>query len=56
MNATIGIYNSHDLAVDAVIKLKNSGFPVSELSIIGLMETEVMDKDQHVIPKYTLKL
>lgn len=55
MNATIGIYDNHDLAVEAVQKLKDSGFPVSELSIIGLAETEVIDDRMHIMPKSPIK-
>ena len=55
MNATIGTYDNHDLAVEAVIKLKDSGFPVSELSIMGLAETEVIDDKLHIIPKNPIK-
>ena len=55
MNATIGIYDNHDLAVEAIIKLKDSGFPVSHLSIIGLAETEVIDDKMHIMPKSPVK-
>lgn len=55
MNATIGIYDNHDLAVAAVVKLKEAGFPVSELSIIGLAETEVVDDKMHIMPKSPVK-
>ncbi len=55
MNATIGQYNNHDLAVDAVARLKNAGYPVSQLSILGLAEEEVMDEDMHVLPKSPIK-
>jgi len=56
MNATIGIYDSHDLAVEAVQKLKDSGYPVSQLSIIGLAETEAVDKEAHITAKSPLKV
>src|SRR4051812_48921534 len=55
MNATIGVYDNHDLAVEAVEKLKNSGYPVSQLSIMGLMVTEVVDDKMHVMPKSNVK-
>ena len=55
MNATIGIYDNHDLAVAAVEQLKNSGYPVSQLSIMGLAETEVIDDKMHIMPKSPLK-
>lgn len=55
MNATIGIYDNHDLAVEAVKTLKEDGYPVSQLSIMGLMETEVIDEQMHVMPKSSIK-
>ncbi len=55
MNATIGIYDNHDLAVDAVEQLKNNGYHVSHLSIMGLAETEVIDDKMHIMPKSPIK-
>ncbi len=55
MNATIGVYDNHDLAVEAIQKLKDSGYPVNQLSIMGLMETEVVDDKMHVMPKSSIK-
>jgi hypothetical protein len=55
MNATIGIYDNHDLAVQAVGKLKDSGYPVSQLSIVGIAEAEAIDEEMHVTPKNPLK-
>lgn len=49
MNSTIGIYENHSKAFDAVRKLKDSGFPVKQISIIGKTETEIMDNDMHVV-------
>jgi hypothetical protein len=48
MNTTIGTYNSHDLALDAILKLKESGHPVSKLTVMGLMTTEQVDEEMHV--------
>ena len=48
MNAVIGIYDNHELAVEAVIELKDQGYPAEHLSIMGLTETEVVDKGNHV--------
>jgi uncharacterized membrane protein len=56
MNATIGIYDTHDLAVEAVIKLKEAGYPVSHLSIMGRAETEVVDEKMHIMTKSPLKV
>lgn len=55
MNATIGVYDNHDLAVEAVAKLKDSGYPVSHLSIMGLAETEEIDDKMHIMPKSPIK-
>lgn len=51
MNAAIGIYDNHDKTVNAIIHLKETGFPVDQLSIIGLTETEVVDEENHIVPK-----
>jgi hypothetical protein len=55
MNTTIGVYATHDKAVEAIIKLKEAGFPVSQLSLMGLMETEKVDEHKHVAPDNPLK-
>ena len=55
MNAVIGIYDNHELAVEAVIELKDQGYPPEHLSIMGLTETEVVDKGNHVMPENTIK-
>ena len=51
MNAAIGIYEDHDAAVDAVARLHEQGYPVSQLSIMGLTETEGIDNEMHIMPK-----
>lgn len=35
MNTTIGVYASHEKAIEAVEKLKNAGYPVQQISLIG---------------------
>ncbi len=55
MKSTIGVYDSHDKAVEAVIELKEAGFPVKQLSIIGKAQTEVVDDKLHVMPKDPIK-
>lgn len=35
LNATVGLYDSHDLAADAVRALSKGGFPMNKVSIIG---------------------
>ncbi|OJW85199.1 MAG: hypothetical protein BGO69_06155 [Bacteroidetes bacterium 46-16] len=56
MKSTIGVYDSHDKAVQAVVELKEAGFPVKQLSIIGKAETEVIDENMHVTPKDPIKV
>lgn len=51
MNAAIGIYDNHELAVEAVEELKEAGYPVEQLSIMGLTETEDVDKKMHITPE-----
>jgi hypothetical protein len=43
MKATVGIYESHEQALSAVHELKNSGFPVNKVSIMGQADL----KDPH---------
>jgi len=56
MNSTIGVYDNHDLAVEAVQKLKDQNFPMKQLSIIGKAETEVVDNEMHITPKNPIKM
>ena len=51
MRSTIGVYDTHDKAVEAVQQLKEAGYPVKQLSIMGKAETEVVDEEMHVMPK-----
>jgi hypothetical protein len=56
MNATIGIYDDHDMAVAAVQKLKDANFPISQLSIMGLTHNEDVDKKMHITEHNPLKV
>ena len=56
MNAAIGVYDSHDKAVAAVQELKESGYPVKQLSIIGKADVETVDNGMHVTPKNPLNM
>jgi len=38
MKTTIAVYDSHDKALDAVTALKNAGFPVKNVSLVGQAE------------------
>ena len=51
MKTTIGVYENHDLALNAVIELKDAGYPVKHISIMGKAQTEVVDNELHVSPK-----
>ncbi len=55
MNTTIGVYEDHDMAIEAVLKLKESGFPVKQLSIMGLTTNEEIDEELHIVPKSGIK-
>ena len=35
MNTTIGVFDTHEKAIDAVQELKRAGFPVQQVSLIG---------------------
>lgn len=56
MNSAIGIYEDHDAALEAVAKLNDRGYPVSQLSIMGLTETEVLDNEMRVTQKSPVKV
>ncbi len=56
MNTAIGVYEDHDMAIEAVIKLKENGFPIKQVSILGLTGTEMVDDSLHVIPQSNVKV
>ncbi len=56
MKTTIGIYDNHELALNAVIELKNSGFHVKHISILGKAKKEVLDDDMNIIAESPLNL
>ena len=56
MKTTIGVYDNHDLAINAVMELKNAGFPVKNISIMGRAETEVVDEDMHITLQEPIKV
>jgi hypothetical protein len=49
MQSTIGVYNTHEQALEAVKELKKAGFTESHLSIVG--QAEVIDNHLHVKSK-----
>ena len=56
MNTVIGIYDDHELAVGAAQQLKDAGYPMSKLSIMGKADTEVIDEQMHLISKNPLNV
>lgn len=46
MQSTIGVYNSHKTALEAVSELVNAGFPAKQLSLIG--KVELIEDHLHV--------
>ena len=46
MNITIGIYPTHEKAIEAVEELKLAGFPVEQISLIG--KAVIIDDLMHV--------
>lgn len=56
MNSAIGIYEDHDMALEAIAKLNDQGYPVNQLSIMGLTQTEVVDNEMHVMTKSPIKV
>jgi len=46
MNTTIGVYDTHEKAIEAVEKLKRAEFPVQQISLIG--KAMVIDDLMHV--------
>lgn len=55
MDATVGVYNNHDKAVEAILRLKDSGYPISKLTLMGLMNEEKVDTERHVTETNPLK-
>ena len=46
MNTTIGVYASHEKAIEAVQELKRAGYPVQQVSLIG--KAAIIDDLIHV--------
>ena len=46
MNTIVGVYNSHDKAINAIAKIKEAGFPATRISLIS--KAEEKDKHMHV--------
>jgi len=56
MKVTIGVYENHEKALAAAKELKDGGYPVKHLSIIGKAETEGVDEQGNPTEHYPLKL
>ncbi len=54
MKSTIGIYDSHEEALEAVKALKKAGYPVNQLSIVG--KAELVEDHLHVKSNAPLKM
>lgn len=46
MNTTVGVYNTHEKAIEAIEELKSAGYPVEQVSLIG--KSVVIDDLIHV--------
>ena len=46
MNKTVGVYDTHEKAIEAVEELKRAGYPVQQVSLIG--EAVIIDDLMHV--------
>ncbi len=46
MNTTIGVYDTHEKAIEAVQELKRAGYPVQQVSLIG--KAVIIDDLMHV--------
>ncbi|MGA3013543.1 MAG: general stress protein [Bacteroidales bacterium] len=46
MNTTVGVYDTHEKAIEAVQELKRAGYPVQQVSLIG--NAVVIDDLMHI--------
>ena len=46
MNTTVGVYDTHEKAIEAVQELKRAGYPVQQVSLIG--KAVIIDDLMHV--------
>ncbi len=53
MKATVGIYDTHQHAVEAIEKLGETGFDVKKISILG--QAEIVDDHLHTVAKMGVK-
>lgn len=53
MKSIVGVYESHETALEAVVVLKDKGFPVNQISIIG--QTKIVDDNLQVKSNVPIK-
>ena len=53
MKTIVGVYESHDVAVDAVTALQNAGYPVKQVSLIS--KAEIINNHIHVKSHHTVE-
>src|SRR5512140_3978097 len=53
MNTTVGVYPTHDKAIEAVEELKRAGYPVQQVSLIGM--AVITDDFLHLRPNMNIK-
>jgi hypothetical protein len=53
MNTTVGVYDTHEKAIEAVQQLKHAGYPVQQISLIG--KAVIIDDLLHVKHRWHIK-
>ena len=48
MNCTVGVYDTHEKAIEAVQELKRAGYPIQQVSLIG--KAVIIDDLMYVKP------
>jgi uncharacterized membrane protein len=53
MNTTVGVYDTHEKAIEAVQELKRAGYPIQQVSLIG--KAVIIDDLMHIKHDRSLK-
>jgi hypothetical protein len=53
MNTTVGVYETHEKAIEAVQELKRAGYPIQQVSLIG--KAVIIDDLMHIKHNRSLK-
>ncbi|MFA6923692.1 MAG: hypothetical protein WC223_05500 [Bacteroidales bacterium] len=53
MKSTVGVYDSHDTALDAIEVLKDRGYPINQLSLMG--QASIVDDNMRIQSREPLK-